>query len=93
VRPLKMSRALGIALALLLLTTSCRASPRAHPAPYPRAYLAAIREHGGCGLWLHLRTPNGTITKPPPPPQRCWKWLWEHHFKGHTAPYPPGAQP
>jgi len=30
--------------------------------------------------------------KPVPPPQ-CWKWLWEHHYNGHKAPWPPGAIP
>jgi len=51
------------ALAVLLLCAGCQNS--AHQAPYPRWYLAEIREHGGCGLWLHQRTPDGLIVKVP----------------------------
>lgn len=76
----------------LLLCVSCHASG-AGRTPYPQWYLNEIHEHGGCGLWLHLRTPDGIVMKAPRPPRRCWKWLWLQHMNGHTGPYPAGGQP
>ncbi len=39
-----------------------------------------------CRQWF---VPHST----PAPPRQCWKWLWEHHYNGHTGPWPPGAMP